>query len=137
MHDSTGRVLALSYTPAHPQSVEAIALTRGVDGEQPETLVRYAYTDAGELASVTDRSGYTGRRFAYDSGLMISHRLPGGLQCFYAWQGTERDARVVRHWTDDGEAYTFAADLEPRGVTITDQTGRMTRWTWNDDQPHG
>lgn len=134
IHDIAGRVLTLSYALAHPQRIAAIELTRGVDGEQPETLVQYSYTDAGELASVTDRSGYTGRHFTYENGLMTGHRLPGGLQCFYEWQGTGRDARVVRHWTDDGEAYTFDADLDQRAVTITDQTGRVTRWTWNEDQ---
>jgi YD repeat-containing protein len=40
----------------------------------------------------------------------------------------------VRHWIDDAEAYTFDAYLEQRVVTITDQTGRVTRWTWNEDQ---
>ncbi|WP_232447172.1 RHS repeat-associated core domain-containing protein [Burkholderia ubonensis] len=134
IRDNVGRVLTLSYADTSPQRIAAVDLTRGVDGEQPETLVRYAYTDAGELASVTDRSGYTGRRFAYENGLMTQHTLPGGLQCFYAWQGVGRDARVVRHWTDDGEAYTFDADLAQQAVTITDQTGRVTRWTWNEDQ---
>jgi RHS repeat-associated protein len=134
LHDSAGRVLTLAYSSVHPQRVASIALTRGVDGELPETLVQYAYTDAGELASVTDRSGYTGRRFSYENGLMTGHRLPGGLQCFYEWQGAGRDVRVVRHWTDDGEAYTFDADIEQRVVTITDQTGRVTRWTWNEDR---
>ncbi|CAM2163445.1 Rhs family protein [Burkholderia latens] len=134
LHDSAGRLLTLAYDDVHPERIAAVELTLGVDGEQSETLVRYTYTDAGELAAVTDRSGHTGRRFAYEHGLMVQHTLRGGLQCFYAWQGTGRDARVVRHWTDDGEAYTFDADLTQREVTITDQLGRITRWTWNEDQ---
>lgn len=69
--------------------------------------MRYAYNHAGELVAVTDRSGHVGRRFAYEHGLMAQHTLRGGLLCFYAWQGVGRDARVVRHWTNDGEAYTF------------------------------
>ncbi|NTY35915.1 RHS repeat-associated core domain-containing protein [Burkholderia diffusa] len=134
LHDSAGRMLTLAYDKSHPRRIAAIELTRGVDGEQPDTLVRYAYNDAGELVAVTDRSGHTGRRFAYEHGLMVQHTLRGGLQCFYAWQGVGRDARVVRHWTDDGEAYTFNADLVQRTVTITDQIGRVTHWTWNEDQ---
>uniref|UniRef100_UPI002ABD88DF DUF6531 domain-containing protein n=1 Tax=Paraburkholderia sp. J67 TaxID=2805435 RepID=UPI002ABD88DF len=132
--DGTGRVLALNYAHTHPARIETIDLVRGVDGEPPETLVRYAYTDQGELATVTDRSGHVMRRFAYADGLMTMHTLPGGLQCFYAWQGTGRAARVVRHWTDDGEAYAFDADPEQRAVTIKDQLGRVTRWTWNEDR---
>jgi YD repeat-containing protein len=65
---------------------------------------------------------------------MVRQTLPGGLQCFYAWQGTGRDARVVRHWTDDGEAYVFEADLDQREVAITDQLGRVTCWAWNQDR---
>ncbi|MBN3723569.1 type IV secretion protein Rhs [Burkholderia sp. Ac-20379] len=132
--DSAGRVLTLVYDAKHPQRVAEIELTRGVDGEQPETLVRYAYSDAGELATVTDRAGHVARRFGYEHGLMTRHTLPGGLRSFYAWSGTGRDARVVRHWTDDGEAYTFDADLDDRMVSITDQLGRVTRWTWNEDR---
>nr|WP_254614970.1 RHS repeat-associated core domain-containing protein [Burkholderia pyrrocinia] len=134
LHDSAGRMLTLVYDESHLRRIVTIELTRGVDGEGPDTLVRYAYNDAGELVAVTDRSGYTGRRFAYEHGLMVQHTLRGGLQCFYAWQGVGRDARVVRHWTDDGEAYTFNADLVQRSVTITDQIGRVTHWTWNEDQ---
>ncbi|MGT0250093.1 RHS repeat-associated core domain-containing protein [Burkholderia pyrrocinia] len=134
LHDSAGRMLTLVYDKSQPRRIATIELTRGVDGEQPDTLVRYAYNGAGELVAVTDRSGHTGRRFAYERGLMVQHTLRGGLQCFYAWQGVGRDARVVRHWTDDGEAYTFNADLAQRSVTITDQIGRVTQWTWNEDQ---
>ncbi len=134
LHDSAGRLLTLSYDKLHPQRIASIELTRGVDGEQPDTLVRYTYSHTGELVAVTDRSGHIGRRFAYEHGLMVQHTLRGGLQCFYAWQGVGRDARVVRHWTNDGEAYTFDADLAQRSVTITDQIGRVTRWTWNEDQ---
>ncbi|WP_244105238.1 RHS repeat-associated core domain-containing protein [Burkholderia ambifaria] len=134
LHDSAGRMLTLVYERSHPRRVGAIELSRGVDGERPDTLVHYAYNDAGELVAVTDRSGHTGRRFAYERGLMVQHTLLGGLNCFYAWQGVGRDARVVRHWTDDGEAYTFDADVARRTVTITDQIGRVTQWTWNEDQ---
>ena len=134
LRDSAGRVLTLGYEVPHPRRIATIELTRGVDGEQPDTLVRYAYNAAGELVAVTDRSGHTGRRFAYERGLMVQHTLRGGLTCFYAWQGVGRDARVVRHWTDDGEAYTFDADLVQRSVTITDQIGRVTHWAWNEDQ---
>ncbi|MCA8054017.1 RHS repeat-associated core domain-containing protein [Burkholderia cepacia] len=134
LHDSAGRMLTLAYDKSQPRRIATIELTRGVDGEQPDTLVRYAYNDAGELVAVTDRSGHIARRFAYERGLMVQHTLRGGLQCFYAWQGVGRDARVVRHWTDDGEAYTFNADLAQRTVTITDQIGRVTQWTWNEDQ---
>ncbi|WP_133648435.1 RHS repeat-associated core domain-containing protein [Paraburkholderia flava] len=134
LQDSCGRTLRFVHVDGMSQRIAAIELVRGVEGEPAETLVSYAYTDAGELASVTDRTGQTTRRFAYEHGLMTSHVLPGGLQCFYAWQGTGKEARVVRHWTDDGESYVFDADVERRTVTVTDQLGRVMRWEWNEDR---
>ena len=59
--------------------------------------------------------------------------MPGGLTSFYAWQGEGATARVVRHWTDDGESYVFEADVEGRSTVVTDQLGRVTRWKWNAD----
>ncbi|CAN7618777.1 DUF6531 domain-containing protein [Trinickia sp. LjRoot230] len=131
--DGSGRVLRFGYTEALPARIASITLVRGVEGEPEETLVSYGYTDAGELQSVTDRAGHTTRRFAYEQGLMTAHTLPGGLQCGYAWQGTGKDARVIRHWTDDGEAYVFDADVDRRTVAVTDQLGRVTRCEWNED----
>ncbi|RKP46385.1 RHS repeat-associated core domain-containing protein [Trinickia fusca] len=132
--DSCGRVLRLDYADGLAQRVAAVRLARGVEGEPEEVLIRYDYTEQGQLANVTDRTGHLVRHFTYENGLMTGQTLPGGLKCFYAWQGEGATARVVRHWTDDGESYVFEANVEERSTVVTDQLGRMTRWEWNADR---
>ncbi|WP_258187569.1 RHS repeat-associated core domain-containing protein [Trinickia symbiotica] len=133
MTDSCGRVLRFYYDPGFAQCITAVRLARGVEGEPEEVLVRYEYSGQGQLATVIDRTGTVRRRFSYENRLMTSQVLPGGLQCFYAWQGEGATARVVRHWTDDGESYTFETDSEQRTTIVRDQLGRVTRWEWNAD----
>lgn len=131
--DSCGRVLRLDYADGLAQRVAAVRLARGVEDEPEEVLVRYDYTAQGQLASVADRIGNIVRHFTYENGLMTGQTLPGGLKCFYAWQGEGSTARVVRHWTDDGESYVFETNVEERSTVVTDQLGRMTRWEWSAD----
>lgn len=133
LNDSCGRTLNLHYGSAHPLRVERIELIQGVDGEPPETLVCYRYDLQGQLAEVVGRDRQTTRCFAYQQGLMSEHRTAGGLRCHYAWNGSGPDARVARHWTDDGEAYAFEYDLLHGVTTVTDQIGRVNRWEWNRD----
>jgi len=133
LNDSCGRTLELHYSSAHPLRVERIDLVQGIDGEPAETLVYYRYDPQGQLAEVAGLDRQVTRWFAYQQGLMTEHRRAGGLRCHYAWSGSGADARVTRHWTDDGEAYDFEYDLR-QGVTVaTDQIGRVERWEWNRD----
>lgn len=134
--DGCGRLLELRYDVEFPQRVRAVQLLQGVEGEPAETLVQYRYTPWGELAEVRDRTGQLTRRFAYKDGLMTEHTLPGGLRCFYQWQGQGAGARVSRHWTDDGEAYELTYDTQRRKTNVVDQLGRVQHWEWNaDGQP--
>ncbi|MFY0582866.1 RHS repeat-associated core domain-containing protein [Cystobacter fuscus] len=134
--DGCGRLLELRYGVEFPQRVRAVQLIEGVEDEPAETLVQYRYTPWGELAEVLDRTGQRTRRFAYKDGLMTEHTLPGGLRCFYQWQGRGADARVSRHWTEDGEAYALTYDTQRRATNVVDQLGRVQHWEWNaDGQP--
>ncbi|GKT01697.1 PAAR/RHS domain-containing protein [Acidovorax sp. SUPP3434] len=141
--DSTGRLLEFEYAEAS-RRLRQIVLRIGSEDETPEVLVRYQHhQDAGhsQLAQVIDRNGEVVRRFAYDQGHMISHRLPTGLVCHYAWERFDAalgerkgpHLRVVQHWTDDGERYQFAYDLAKQTTGVTDAQGRTQHWTWNAD----
>jgi len=134
VNDGCGRRLDVVYDALHPHRVAEVRLVKGADGEPAATLVQYRYTAQGELADVIDRTGQPRRHFAYQHGLMSEHRVPGGLRCQYEWRGRDFDARVVNHWTDDGEAYTFAYNLARRETTVTDQLGRVYHWVWSDDK---
>jgi len=136
LRDNCGRRLELHYSAQHARRVASIYLAVGAEAEPSETLVSYRYHANGQLAEVSDRTGRSIRRFAYQHGLMSEHSAPGGLRCLYAWTGSGSDARVSRHWTDDGESYDFQYDLAARVATVVDQLGRRTTLAWNaDSQP--
>ncbi|MGC6368569.1 RHS repeat-associated core domain-containing protein [Pseudomonas sp. K2I15] len=98
-----------------------------------EVLVSYGYDAAGSLAEVRDASGQVQRRFAYDAGRrMVEHQLPTGLRCFYDWALIEDlEWRVVRHWTDEGDAYQFDYDLKTGLTRVTDSLQRVSTRHWN------
>lgn len=134
INDSCGRRLNIVYDTHHPQRIAEVILSRGTHDEPLESLVRYRYTPFGELAEVIDRRVQTRRQFAYRDGLMAEHRVPGGLRCQYEWSGEGKDARVIKHWTDDGEAYSFHYDLVGCTTTVADQIGRVSHWAWSEDK---
>ena len=98
-----------------------------------EVLASYGYDAAGDLAEVRDTTGQVQRRFNYDAGQrMVEHQLPTGLRCFYEWALIEdREWRVVRHWTDEGDAYQFDYDLVAGVTRITDGLQRVSTRRWN------
>lgn len=101
--------------------------------QRREVLVSYGFDTAGNLAEVRDATGQVQRRFAYDSGRrMVEHQLPTGLRCFYEWALVEGvEWRVVRHWTDEGDAYQFGYDLQAGITRITDGLQRVSTRHWN------
>ena len=151
--DSTGRLLELRY--GNTNRLRQIALIAGAPGETPGILVNYGYGATGQLTDVTNRTGQVVRRFGYNpDGLMTLHANAAGLECHYAWQGTGKWARVVRHWTNEGEhyeiSYRIVEGIAPTSsqahpipaatpdtvigqTRATDQLGRVQTWDWNTD----
>jgi hypothetical protein len=48
-----------------------------------KVLVRYQYSDEGDLVSVIDRHGLTQRRFTYQQHMMVSQEFSSGLQSHF------------------------------------------------------
>lgn len=98
-----------------------------------EVLVRYGYDTIGNLVEVRDATEQVQRRFSYDGGRrMVEHQLPTGLRCFYEWALIEnQEWRVVRHWTDEGDAYQFDYDLNAGLTRVTDGLQRVSTRHWN------
>ncbi|WP_434675087.1 RHS repeat-associated core domain-containing protein [Pseudomonas sp. D3-10] len=98
-----------------------------------EVLVSYAYDAACNLAEVRDAGNQMQRRFSYDAGQrMVEHQLPTGLRCFYEWALIQsQEWRVVRHWTDEGDAYQFDYDLHAGITRISDSLQRVSIRHWN------
>jgi YD repeat-containing protein len=154
--DSTGRLLEFHYDSA--SHINQISLATPAPGETPGILVSYQYDKTQQLAGVINRTGHLVRRFAYNTDrLMTMHANAAGLECYYEWQGNNKWARVVRHWTNDGDHYdikytllTKAEVLQPKNpwdsplpnpepahpvgqTQVIDQLGRVQVWTWNGD----
>ncbi|WP_185021893.1 RHS repeat-associated core domain-containing protein [Pseudomonas poae] len=110
-----------------------VRIERLYPDQRRETLVSYGFDAQGNLAEVRDATGQVQRRFAYDSGRrMVEHQLPTGLRCFYEWALVEGlEWRVVRHWTDEGDAYQFDYDLQAGITRITDGLQRVSTRHWN------
>ncbi|WNW12477.1 RHS repeat-associated core domain-containing protein [Pseudomonas sp. DTU_2021_1001937_2_SI_NGA_ILE_001] len=121
----------LGYSERWPGRVSHIE--RLYPDQEREVLCRYAYDAQGDLAEVYDANGQLRRRFAYDQGRrMIEHQRPGGLRCFYTWGWVDnREWRVVRHWTDDGDEYHYDYDLQAGRTTVRDGLGRSSTRVWN------
>lgn len=132
LHDTLDVVrVTLVYSTRWPGRIERIE--RMFDDDTAETLARYAYDASGQLAEVYDALGKRQRQFAYDDQQrMVEHRLPTGLRCFYEWALVdEREWRVARHWTDDGEEYRFDYDLIAGSTSVADGLGRHSVRRWN------
>lgn len=133
--DPEGRVrIELIPDASHTRRVARIE--RLYSGERQETLAAYTYDAAGNLVEVRNSEDQVTRRFAYDSGRrLIEHQRTTGLRCFYAWvelKGPEgMEWRVARHWTDGGEEYCFAYDLQAGLTRVTDGLGRVQERQWN------
>lgn len=137
--DSTGRLLALDYA-GESRRLSAVRLAAGAPGESPCLLVAYRHDAEGRLLEVTNRNGDVVRRFGYEAqqGMMSFHADAAGLECHYAWNGIGKDARVRRHWTNDGESWDIRfSPLQAEGpqalgeTRVVDQLGRVFAWRWN------
>ncbi|MCX4166204.1 MULTISPECIES: RHS repeat-associated core domain-containing protein [Paraburkholderia] len=152
-YDGQGRLNELTTIAGHRVQIEYDGLHQGRmsrvmlhAGGTTECLVSYTYSERGQLASVSDGEGCERRRFDYDAaGRMTMHRLPGGKTAYYAWEEFDREelaeesglidkeARVVEHWTDDGERYRFTYDFVQQTTRVTDHLGRTQQCEWNAD----
>ena len=95
------------------------------------TRTRYAYTDEGELASVTDPLGHA-TRFEYAGEHLLVRESD---RCGFAPLRVRRagtDARCVRTWGDGG-VYDHALFYDPkaRRTTVTDSLGNTTLYEFN------
>ncbi|EEY6225105.1 RHS repeat protein, partial [Escherichia coli] len=85
----------LMHDPAYPESLPAAP------------LVRYTYTEAGELLAVYDRSNTQVRAFTYDAqhpGRMVAHRYAGRPEMRYRYDDT---GRVVEQLNPAGLSYRY------------------------------
>ncbi|HGC3550174.1 TPA: rhs element protein RhsD, partial [Escherichia coli] len=100
----------LMHDPAYPESLPGAP------------LVRYTYTEAGELLAVYDRSNTQVRAFTYDAqhpGRMVGHRYAGRPEMRYRYDDT---GRVVEQLNPAGLSYRY--QYEQDRITVTDSLNR-------------
>ncbi|HBH8400643.1 TPA: RHS repeat protein, partial [Escherichia coli] len=100
----------LMHDPAYPENLPGAP------------LVRYTYTEAGELLAVYDRSGTQVRAFTYDPqhpGRMVGHRYAGRPEMRYRYDDA---GRVVEQLNPAGLSYRY--QYEQDRITVTDSLNR-------------
>ncbi|ENU2889582.1 TPA: RHS element core protein, partial [Escherichia coli] len=100
----------LMHDPAYPESLPGAP------------LVRYTYTEAGELLAVYDRSNTQVRAFTYDAqhpGRMVAHRYAGRPEMRYRYDDA---GRVVEQLNPAGLSYRY--QYEQDRITVTDSLNR-------------
>ncbi|WP_235470230.1 DUF6531 domain-containing protein, partial [Franconibacter pulveris] len=130
IHDAPCAIdVTLHYEDARfPQRVTSAA---HFDGDKTWPLVTYRYDVHGQLAAVTDATGIATREYRYnDAGLMIWHRLPGGLESEYRWEKFDH-WRVVENRTSTGDGCRIAYDLAAGLTAVTQYDGQTRQHYWN------
>ena len=128
--DGTGRRFALDYTTVRRSHTDDSGLRlsgvrlQGESGNASEdtVLVSYGYSNAGDLASVTDRHGRTVRQFGYDHHRMSSHSVMGGPVASYVYESELPGAKVTLQRNAGALDYRF--DYQPDRTVVTDTLGR-------------
>ncbi|MGJ3700011.1 RHS repeat-associated core domain-containing protein [Variovorax sp. AFSI2.2] len=94
---------------------------------EPIALVRYGYSDTGDLVTVHDRAGRLVREFAWQAHLMTAHRHLGGPRHSYRYESLAPGARVVEHANEEGLTYRFEYMQTDTGKTtqVTDSLQRV------------
>ena len=136
--DSAGRLLALTFSDQN--RLLSVAELQGEPGvaehylpQQMAPLVRYDYSDTGDLIRVRNRADETTREFAYRHHMLIRHMVPGGLISQYDYSEYTPQGRVLRNWTNAGESWRFIYGKQQ--TIVTDQLGRSQRYHF-DAQRH-
>ncbi|MFN2959505.1 hypothetical protein ACKUFG_25425, partial [Escherichia coli] len=70
-------------------------------------LVRYQFSDSGDLIAVRDRLGQVVRVFAWREHMLVAHGEPGGLEVRYEWDVHAPHGRVVKQIEAGGLTRTF------------------------------
>jgi RHS repeat-associated protein len=157
MISSSGQVITLHYSDRNVPGTRLFEIrqliglgandNRRADepGVAELTLVQYGYNAEGDLISVMDRSGAVVREFGYHHHMMVQQQFATGLKSYYKWDQLNAKGRVVKNWSDDGEALSFEyldrplpegavnepglGDFSERLVRVTDQLGRVQAFT--------
>ncbi|WLH09983.1 RHS repeat-associated core domain-containing protein [Pseudomonas lurida] len=129
---ASGRIVAVDYQIHRAKDLEPF------EWVTEQTVVSYAYDDAGRLISATNAVGES-EVYRYDAQHVILERgLAGGASFYWEWERSGKAARCVRHWAsfsqmdtryawdDNGQVTVFNADGSQE-VYVHDQRARLVQ----------
>ena len=100
-------------------------------GVQRIPLMRYHYTDRGDLHRVINRAGECTRIFEYTADRLMQRQVYAGmLESWYSYTRDGEVSRVARHWDNVGRSWTF--DYQARYTAVTDQDGRVSLYHFDE-----
>ncbi len=119
----------LAYDPLRDERTPAdLAALR--DLRVTEWLVRYRYSQAGDLIEVQDGEGDWTRRFEYEQHMLVRHQTPGidadgvGRDVRYVYDRLDPDGKVIRQEQTGGLDYAFL--YGEYATQVIDSLGRKT-----------
>ncbi|WP_434779549.1 RHS repeat-associated core domain-containing protein [Neisseria sp. Ec49-e6-T10] len=138
--DSVGRTFKLTFKTIelapHAQYDAATTFTSAFSGVLPQngkvnrltqvslnndTLVRYEYSDQGDLIAVYNGNEQCQRTFAYNNHIMTLHGQPDGFESYYEYDQYHLKGKVKRSWTNLDEQWLF--DYQIGRTIITNPLG--------------
>ena len=123
--------IELVYSQQWPGRVEQIERLFPITAEKPSpataTILKATWPKFAMLTGTCNAASPTTAASAWPST-----NCPPDLRCFYQWACVDdREWRVVRHWTDEGDDYQFDYDLHAGDNAITDGLQRLSTRRWN------
>jgi RHS repeat-associated protein len=102
------------------------------DYERPHPLVRYKYSNEGDLALVFDALNNP-YKFKYEKHCLVQHTDRNGLSFYYEYDEYNNSGRCYRTW-GDGDLYHYKFKyLEIEGRTeVTDSLGHVSSIYYNE-----
>ncbi|MFV9652586.1 RHS repeat-associated core domain-containing protein [Pseudomonas citrulli] len=136
LDNGAGCALFLRYASARIVAVDY--QVQRAEGRGPyvwiteQTVVSYAYDDAGRLVSATNAVGES-EVYRYDDQHVILERgLAGGASFFWEWERSGKAARCVRHWASFSQMDTRYAWGDDGRVTLHNADGSQEVYVHDD-----
>nr|WP_306958621.1 RNase A-like domain-containing protein [Pseudomonas synxantha] len=100
--------------------------------ETEQNVVSYAYDEDGRLVCATNAVGES-ERYRYDEQhVIVERQLAGGASFFWAWEGSGKAARCVRHWASFSQMDTRYAWADDGRVTVHNADGSQEVYVHDD-----
>ena len=137
MTDPNGNTLTINAGGMIHSGGESVPFTRDPQGRITQisdpngNTLHYAYNGAGDLASVTDRTGNV-TSFNYDSTHLLMDVIdPRGVQAVR--NSYDEAGRLLSSTDANGNTTTFTHQVEANRETLTDRLGNPTLYEYDDD----